>query len=126
MITINNYIHIQIKQIFIDKYIKQICNKNVQNMAEQKPFIKIYHRYVHNKKNGFDMFHYCLENKANSHRRPSEKSYIQKTEMQKKKETKKWYYLSYILTNIPSTWLRKRICSQYSLGGFWPSKNVNA
>lgn len=49
MITINNYIHIQIKQIFIDKYIKQICNKNVQNMAEQKPFIKIYHRYVHNK-----------------------------------------------------------------------------
>lgn len=22
------------------------------------------------KKNGFDMFHYCLENKANSHRRP--------------------------------------------------------
>lgn len=40
------------------------------------------------KKNGFDMFHYCLENKANSHRRPSEKSYIQKTEMQKKKETK--------------------------------------
>lgn len=34
-------------------------------MAEQKPFIKIYHRYVHNKKNGFDMFHYCLENKAN-------------------------------------------------------------
>lgn len=89
MITINNYIHIQIKQIFIDKYIKQICNKNVQNMAEQKPFIKIYHRYVHNKKNGFDMFHYCLENKANSHRRPSKKSYIQKTEMQKKKETKK-------------------------------------
>lgn len=41
------------------------------------------------KKNGFDMFHYCLENKANSHRRPSKKSYIQKTEMQKKKETKK-------------------------------------
>lgn len=41
------------------------------------------------KKNGFDMFHYCLENKANLHRRPSEKSYIQKTEMQKKKETKK-------------------------------------
>lgn len=41
------------------------------------------------KKNGFDMFHYCLENKANSHKRPSEKSYIQKTEMQKKKETKK-------------------------------------
>lgn len=39
-------------------------------------------------KNGFNMFHYCLENKANSHRRPSEKSYIQKTEMQKKKETK--------------------------------------
>lgn len=34
----------------MDKYIKQICNKNVQNMAEQKPFIKIYHRYVHNKK----------------------------------------------------------------------------
>lgn len=41
------------------------------------------------KKNGFDMFHYCLENKANSHRRPSKKSYNQKTEMQKKKETKK-------------------------------------
>lgn len=41
------------------------------------------------KKNGFDMFHYCLENKANSHRRPSEKSYIQKTEMQKKKRDKK-------------------------------------
>lgn len=41
------------------------------------------------KKNGFNIFHYCLENKANSHRRPSEKSYIQKTEMQKKKETKK-------------------------------------
>lgn len=40
------------------------------------------------KKNGFNIFHYCLENKANSHRRPSEKSYIQKTEMQKKKETK--------------------------------------
>lgn len=40
------------------------------------------------KKNGFNIFHYCLENKANSHRRPSEKSYIQKTEMQMKKETK--------------------------------------
>lgn len=37
-------------------------------MVEQKFFIKIYYRYVYNKKNGFDMFYYCLENKVNLYR----------------------------------------------------------